>query len=421
MSIRQEILTELDADREKYIAFLQQLIRAPSPNPPGNTTEAARVIERYLINHGAKPEVVAPQPYAPNVVADFQGGKGAGQRVILNGHIDTYPVEKPDAWDKGPYSGSNDGTTIHGRGGVDMKAGTAASVIAFTILRKRAESLKGSVGLMAVSDEESGGKWGTRYLLENCGSPSRWAGDVVLNGEPGGLQSIRFGEKGTLRITFTVHAQGLNGAYTFLSRGAIIVASRLIAKLLELEDLEPHLPEEIRKQLDARACKIADEIMGKGASEVLLKPTVNIGTIHGGVKVNTIPEQCVFEADIRLPIGLDAASVLAAIDRYLVDFPQASYKVQEAASNPANYCTAHHPFAKVIAQCAEEASGIEPVMLVGLGGTDCKFYRYRGTPTYVYGPSPKGMGGSHEAISIDEFIAAVKTHTLAVWDYLSAS
>ncbi|KAL1611871.1 hypothetical protein SLS60_000092 [Paraconiothyrium brasiliense] len=416
MSLRKEIISELEANRESYVTFLQQLIRAASPNPSGDTTEAARVIKGYLLENGIKPEIVAPLSHAPNVVADFQGGKGGGQRVILNGHIDTYPVEKPDAWEKGPYSGYNDGSMIHGRGAVDMKAGTAASVIAYAILHKKAESLNGSVGLMAVSDEESGGKWGTRYLIENYGN--RWLGDVVLNGEPGGLQSIRFGEKGTLRITFTVEAQGLNGAYTFLSRGANIVASRLINKLLQLEDIESPLPEEVRKHFNSRARKIADNIMGEGASEVLLKPTVNIGTIHGGVKVNTIAERCVFEADIRLPIGLDAATILRLIDQYLVDFPQASYKVQEAASNPANFCTADHPFAETIAKCAEEFTNFKPVMLAGLGGTDCKFYRYRGIPTFVYGPSPKGMGGSDEAVSIDEFIAVVKTHTLAAWDYL---
>ncbi|KAF2440486.1 putative acetylornithine deacetylase [Karstenula rhodostoma CBS 690.94] len=419
MPVREAIIAELDANRESYVTFLQQLIQAASPNPPGDTTEAARVITNYLTEHGVESETIAPVLHAPNVVADFCGGRRGGQRVILNGHIDTYPVEKPVAWEKGPYSGYNDGSMVHGRGGVDMKAGTASSVIAYTILRSRAIHLKGSVGLMAVSDEETGGKWGTRYLLENCGNPSRWLGDVMLNAEPGGLQSIRFGEKGTLRMTFTVEAQGLNGAYTFLSRGANIIASRLINKLVELEDLEARLPEDIRKHFDSRARKIADEIMGEGASEVLLKPTVNIGTIRGGVKVNTIAEECVFEADIRLPIGMDASTILGRIDQYLQDFPQASYKVQEAASNPANFCTADHPFAGLIAKCAEEVTNIRPVMLAGLGGTDCKFYRYRGIPTYVYGPSPKGMGGSHEAVSIDEFLAVVKTHTLAVWDYLN--
>ena len=416
---REEILSEINQNKDSYITFLQNLIHAASPNPPGDTRESAQTVIDYLKHHGITPSVIAPLTHAPNVVVDFEGIQGPGDRVVLNGHLDTYPVENPDSWERDPYSGYNDGKNIHGRGGVDMKAGTAASIIAFTLLKKRSGQLKGSVALAAVSDEETGGQWGTRYLLENFGD--KWKGDCAVNGEPGGLSSIRFGEKGTLRITFTIITKGANGAYAGLvSRGANIIASQLIVKLLDIEQIKPHPPEELRKHFESDlARQVADDIMGTGAANLLVKPTLNIGVIHGGVKVNTVPEQCVFEADIRLPIGLDASYVLDFINNILKDFPEASYKIQTAASNRANWCTADHPFARAIATCAAETTGTEPVMLTGLGGTDCKFYRYAGVPTYVYGPSPKGMGGQGEAVSIDEFLAVVKTHTLAVFDHLT--
>ena len=43
--------------------------------------------------------------------------------------------------------------------------------------------------------------------------------------------------------------------------------------------------------------------MGDGAADAMLIPTVNIGTIKGGVKINMIPSECTFEAEIRIPIG----------------------------------------------------------------------------------------------------------------------
>ncbi|KAF2109628.1 acetylornithine deacetylase/succinyldiaminopimelate desuccinylase-like deacylase [Lophiotrema nucula] len=418
---RQDILREIEENREHYVTFLQNFIRAASPNPPGDTTEASKVVVEFLSSHDIKPNIIAPLERAPNVVTDFNGSKGLGARVILNGHIDAFPVERPDDWERGPYSGYNDGTSIHGRGGVDMKAGTAASIIAFTLLKKRAEHLRGSVALTAVSDEETGGKWGTKYLLEQCGDSSPWKGDVVLNGEPGGLQSIRFGEKGTLRITFTVKTPGANGAYKHVSRGANIIASQIIVKLLDIERLEPELPEVLKKYLQSdEVRRVADDIMGPGAANILLQPTVNVGTMQGGAKVNVIPQQCVFETDIRLPIGMLARTVVDQIDEILKTFPEASYEVQEAASNPANYCTTKHPLAAHLANAAQEVTGVQPVQLAGLGGTDCKFYRYAGVPAYVYGPSPKGMGASGESVLIEEFVDMLKTHTLAVWDYLSS-
>ncbi|KAL5407482.1 hypothetical protein PMIN06_009330 [Paraphaeosphaeria minitans] len=89
MSVREAIVAELHANCESYVTFLEELIQGASPNPPGDTTEAARVIKNYLKDHGADFESVALLPHAPNVVADFRGGGGAGQRVILNGRIDS--------------------------------------------------------------------------------------------------------------------------------------------------------------------------------------------------------------------------------------------------------------------------------------------------------------------------------------------
>ena len=63
-----------------------------------------------------------------------------------------------------------------------MKCGTMASVITFAYLHRIRAELNGKLTLTAVSDEETGGKWGTRYLLENLGDEC--LGDCVLNGEP---------------------------------------------------------------------------------------------------------------------------------------------------------------------------------------------------------------------------------------------
>ena len=78
-----------------------------------------------------------------------------------------------------------------------------------------------------------------------------------------------------------------------------------------------------------------------------------------------------------------------------------------------------HPLTKYLCKAAQEVTGKPPIQLAGLGGTDCKFFRHAGVPAYVYGPSPKGMGASGEAVQIEEFIGILKTQTLAIWDYLS--
>jgi acetylornithine deacetylase/succinyl-diaminopimelate desuccinylase-like protein len=205
------LLKTLKATQPAQLHLLQSFVRAPSPNPPGSTSAAAAVLTAYLSENNIPYEIIAPQPGCPNIVSEFAGGKGPGPRVVLNGHIDAFPVgPNTDGWDRDPYSGDVVDGRVHGRGVVDMKSGTASLVIAYAALYERREELRGSVALCAVSDEETGGRWGTQYLIKR--DRARWGGDVMLSSEPSGM-TIRFSEKGTLRITGVVRTSGAHGAY----------------------------------------------------------------------------------------------------------------------------------------------------------------------------------------------------------------
>lgn len=416
---RTKLLEIIDNDREQHINFLQRFVQAPSPNPPGDTTEAAQIILKYLNEQDIEATVIDPQSAMPNVVSDFTGGRGQGPAVVMNGHIDVFPVGDASDWKYPPWSGKIEDNYLYGRGTVDMKAGTVASIIAFSYLHKFRSQLRGSVALAAVSDEETGGKWGTRWLLNNREDRSKWRGDCMINAEPSGINSVRFGEKGTLRLTFSITAIGAHGAYLHLSEGSNRIGARLVAELLKLEDLKPDIPASLVEYLErADVQAAADAIMGKGAARLLLRPTVNIGTWHGGIKINMIPDRTVIEVDIRLPIGLTAAQVMSHIHQILEQFPGVEVTIQEAASNPSSYSEHDHPLLHAIVRNAEIATGFAPLAIPSLGATDCKFYRYLGIPTYVYGVSPKTMASKDERVDLDEFMAVVKTHTLAVWDYL---
>ena len=48
-----------------------------------------------------------------------------------------------------------------------MKCGTTALLFVFAYLYRLRAALPGRVTLTVVSDEETGGKWGTAWLIEN--------------------------------------------------------------------------------------------------------------------------------------------------------------------------------------------------------------------------------------------------------------
>ncbi|KAJ5753126.1 hypothetical protein N7520_010043 [Penicillium odoratum] len=421
MSDKSTLLEALKADHDGQVRLLQAFVQAASPNPPGNTTAAANVLTRYLSDLGIPYTISEPQQGLPNVVSEFQGGKGSGPRVVLNGHIDVFPVTADaSGWKRDPWSGDVEDGRIHGRGVVDMKSGTASLVIAYAHLYARREFLRGSVALCAVSDEETGGRWGTGFLIKQ--DRERWGGDVMLGAEPTG-QTIRFSEKGTLRLSGSIATRGALGPYLNLSKGAIRTATAFLNDVVNaVESITPNPPPEIGKHLkDPDTLKAVDKAMGPGTSTIIALPTVNIGTIAGGVKVNMIPESCIFELDIRLPVGLVADEVMGVIESMVPRYPDATieFRRQEAASNPSSFSRIDHPIIKHLQENANAVGGFHPRLIPSMGATDAKHYRYAGIPAYVYGCSPYSMAAVNESASVDEFLHVTKVHALATWDLLS--
>ena len=356
MSDRDQLLTWIAEEEQAIISFFQEFVRKPSPNPPGDTTEAVGHIKSFLEENELDYRIIDPQPLFANVVASFDASQ-AGRHLVLNGHIDVFPVsENPDAegWTTDPWGGEIKDGRVYGRGACDMKAGTSASIWTYTLLHRLKDRLKGKLTLTCVSDEETFGPWGARYLMEHHPEVH---GDCCLNGEPSSPYSIRFGEKGPMWLKFTVRTNGAHGAYTHASPSATRTAARLIAALEELEEMDFDYPDNVRVAL-TEAQDVADKAMGEGASGILPKVTLNIGTIQGGLKVNMIPGECTFETDIRLPVGVAKETVVAEVDKIAARFPEASY--EEINCSLPSYCDPNGVMMGIIQNTVEELKGFRP-------------------------------------------------------------
>src|SRR5204863_2424200 len=128
-----------------------------------------------------------------------------------------------------------------------------------------------------------------------------------------------------LWLRFTTRTRGAHGAYTHLTPSATKIAARLILELEELTTLQPSVPVELADALAGAAAAI-DEAQGPGAKDIVQRVTLNIGVIHGGVKVNIIPGTCWFEADVRVPPGLAKEEILAKIREILKRYPEAAFE-----------------------------------------------------------------------------------------------
>jgi succinyl-diaminopimelate desuccinylase len=410
--VKQQLAQWIDEDRDAIIQFLCEFVRAKSPNPPGDTTRAAAHVTRFLEMHGLPFQVIAPQPTMPNIVGSFEGAK-PGRHLVLNGHMDVFPADEAnERWTHGPWSGAIAEGKIYGRGVADMKAGTSASIFTYYYLYRVREHLKGTLTLTAVSDEETFGPWGARYLMDHA----EVHGDCLLNGEPSSPLTIRFGEKGPLWLKFTVRTKGAHGAYTHLSPSATKLAAKLILDLEDLTALEPSVPVEVADALAGAAAAI-DEAQGPGAKDIVQRVTVNIGVIQGGQKVNMVPATCWFEADVRLPPGLGRDEVMAALRRILGRYPEAT--MEEINYSAPSACDPNHEMVGIVRANAQALGRPAPAPIVSLGGTDARLWRHRGIPAFVHGPFPRGMAQADEHVEIEEYLHIVRMHVLSASDYLS--
>jgi succinyl-diaminopimelate desuccinylase len=409
---KQRLVQRVDKDREKLLDFFRGFIRCPSPNPPGDTRLAVQHIRRLLDGHGVEYRIIAPNETMPNVVATFEAGK-PGRHLALNGHIDVFPVGDGAGWTEDPWGGALVDGKIYGRGACDMKCGTTASLFTFLYLREIREHLHGRLTLSAVSDEETFGPWGARYLFEHH---PEIIGDCCLNGEPSSPHTLRFGEKGPLWLEFKVRTKGAHGAYTHASKSATAIAAQLIGELAALSNIQPPEASNLAAALD-QAAPIIDKAFGPGASNIVRRVTVNPGLIKGGLKVNMVAAECDFEIDVRLPNGLEDERILADVNKIIARYPEATYKV--VTYNPPSWCPPDTEMAHYVQANSVAISGIEPAPVISLGGTDARLWRYRDIPAIVYGPSPTGMGSTDEHVTLDEFFHVVKSHVLSAYDYMS--
>ena len=408
-----ELLAWIERDRTELIEFLQNFVRQKGPNPPGDTRGTAEFITRYLDRQGLTYRVIAPNPVMPNVVASFDGG-APGRHLVLNGHIDVFPVADDGlGWTRDPWGGELVDGKIYGRGVADMKCGTTASIFTFIYLSRIKDKLKGRLTLTAVSDEETFGPNGARYLMEHHPEVH---GDALLNGEPSGPLTVRFGEKGPLWIEFTIRTRGAHGAYTHASKSASKIAMALAGALEQLAAIKPNVPANIRDAIDAGRPAM-DQAMGAGAGAIVDQVTLNIGTIRSGVKVNMVPSSATFEADIRLPVGVGREQVIARMATIMQDYPEATMK--EVNCNLPSWVDPQCDIIQSVQSTVEELRGFRPTPIISLGGTDARLWRYRNIPSCVYGPYPYGMGSHDEHVDVEDFLHIVRTHVLASYRYLT--
>lgn len=376
-------------DPEETIAFLRDLVRLPTVNPPGNVVEAIECCRQPLAAAGFATRVVAKEAEKPNLLAEI--GEGDGPTLCFNAHVDVVPTGEASAWRYPPFGAELVDGRVYGRGAGDDKGSVTAQVMAGVALARAGVPLRGRLVVNEVSDEETNGTNGAKYVVEE----GHVRPDFVIVGEQT-LNRVCVGEKGSAGFELTVTGRTAHGALPWEGANAIEGMARVIVALQD--ELWPDL--------------------ARRTHPFFHPSSASVNMISGGVKTNVVPDRCTISVDRRLVPGEDPAEAVAeaaAIARRAVaDRPGLAVEVTPGVER--------RP-----ATMSDPGSGLVQAMLaasryLGLDteptgfsmATDGRFFAAAGYPTIIFGPGdPKLAHVPDEWIGVDEVLAATRAYALA--------
>ncbi|MFN8378087.1 MAG: M20 family metallopeptidase [Anaerolineae bacterium] len=360
----------------ELVTLLQELVRIPSPNPPGDSTAIAAFIADRLRTGGFTAGIHAPpnKPQAPSVIATV--GEGAPV-ILLHAHIDTVPIAEDEAgrWSSDPYAADIRGGRLYGKGSVDDKAPLAAMMQAGLELAAQGGPHQGTLVIVAAAEEETGGRLGTKWLADTGLIPEA---DFIIVGEQT-HNRVATAHKGVMRAA--VRATGRSVHATNPDRGVNAITAMAKAVLA----------------LDAYHRDLAQR-----AHPLAGSPTCNVGVIAGGSTANAVPDTCAVWLDRRMIPREDPAVVQQELIDVIasVDAGAASLNVGEFQTSNWFESTVAGPLAQQFLESIRNTLQTDPGPIGYLPGSDAKHLvgAARGEMV-IFGP------GSYEvAHAFDEYV-----------------
>ena len=183
---------EADVTRppEKWLAIepvrlLRDYVRIDTTAEQGEE-EGAKFLRPIFDCVGIETQIVCPLPKRCNLIARLPGRSRRGTLLLLN-HLDVAPVAGQPWQESTPFEGKIKGGYLYGRGAYDMKSLALAQALAMRSLKLHGIVPASDILFIGEAGEETGQKWGIRWILEN--RPDELAGvENVLN--EGGLVEV---------------------------------------------------------------------------------------------------------------------------------------------------------------------------------------------------------------------------------------
>lgn len=422
------------------VQLLRELIQFDTINPPQPGSKKANANETALLAHvkgilaqdGVASEILESAPGRGNLVARFRG-TGEKGALLLMAHVDVVNVD-PLRWEVDPLSGLVKDGVLWGRGALDDKDDAAVFVQVLRILSRRKVPLKRDVILMLNADEESSGRFGAKWIVDNhwdkvaCEFVLNEGGRAVLKDGKATVFGFQTAEK--IYNDFRLWVRGESGHSSIpRPRNALYEAARLLAKLeqfktpLRLNDTtkayfaglagSPDFQEtrEWLEKTGAGNLEAAEELTKNPRFNALLRSTFVPTMVKGGIRENVLPPDVEINFNVRLLPGDKIDDLIKGLLSYLEltrveivecdptgidrwkaqkkDVDAALFLVDRGVDAPASSMETDM-YRALEAAAKKLAPGALVVPQMSTGATDSRFFREKGVACYGLSPCPTG-------------------------------
>lgn len=322
----------------EVVDLCRELIRIDTSNygnneGPGERAAAEYVAEK-LAEVGLEPQIIESRPGRASTVARITGEDPSRPALLIHGHTDVVPANADD-WTRHPFSGEIADGCVWGRGAVDMKDMDAMTLAVVRDRMRTGRKPPRDVVLAFLADEEAGGVYGARHLVDN--HADLFEGVTEAIGEVGGfsftvnedlrLYLIETAQKGMHWMRLTVDGTAGHGSMTN-NDNAITELCEAVGRLGR-HKFPVRVTKTVRSFLDELSDALGIELDPEDMEETLarlggiakiigatLQNTAAPTQLGAGYKVNVIPGQATAHVDGRFLPGHEE-EFLADLDRLL--------------------------------------------------------------------------------------------------------
>lgn len=351
-------------NKNRLIKLTQRLIRLNSENPPGDESRIAGFVKDYLDKLGLKTKIYEFKNKRANVIA-FLEGRDRKRSLLISPHLDTVP--KGQNWHFQPFGGTIYKGRIYGLGATDCKGNLACGIEAINSIVEDGIVLDYNLVFCATADEESGSGLGLAPLLKKGIIKPDAA--VVLDSDD---FKIIVTQKGLIHLKVKIEGKRAHGAYPWRGINAIDIALNILSEL-------------------------KNHKFSAARNKYLKAPTLNIGTIRGGDKVNVVADWCEFELDFRFLPGMSAKNILQCI-KVIIQKHAPKYKIEIEGIQKPYQINKGHALVGYLMRAAKKIN-VSCRIKGSEGATTITFFQERNIPAVA-----TGFGSSGCAHIADEYV-----------------